>query len=151
MASITRTGSLVRLLLAIAVGVGVALLVRNWLRNSSPVPPLSVVTSASPLAQITIKGRVVGEGATRIALPPDTSFQLRVNPPAAGRVEVHNINPLGVRRAEPLWSQEAAGAGTLESPALRMAAPAGLDTLVVSFQPRAGGQRIQQELQVWHP
>ena len=141
-----RQSALFRLLVALALGLALGNAIKTWL-----LPGLGQQSGDAPRVEILVNGRDVLGGGGSLALPRDTTFMVRVIAPGKGRIELLNINPLGLPAGQPIWTAAADGAGALTSPALRLVDPPGTDTLVVVFKPSLPGLGWQRTVQVWHP
>jgi hypothetical protein len=97
-----------------------------------------------------LAGQAVPLEGDRVALASGARFDLRITPPAAGRLEVFAVAPSG-QVPVMLWSARAHGAGqALRTPTLRLEGDRGVEKLRLLLRGPAGEVLAMHEIRIWH-
>jgi len=95
-------------------------------------------------------GQDIAVSGDNISLPSGAQFAIKVRSNVDGLLAFFTINPNGVSTDKPLWASEVKAGSAVAGPGLRLQGAKGLETLRVILQPAAGGDEIEQHVQIWH-
>jgi len=95
-------------------------------------------------------GQDIAVSGDNISLPSGAQFAIKLGSNVDGSLTFFTINPNGVSADKPLWTSEVKAGSTVAGPGLRLEGTKGLETLRLLLRPTAGGDEIEQHVQIWH-
>jgi hypothetical protein len=115
---------------------------------AAPSETNSVVPALT--AWVVFAGQDNAISGDNISLPSGAQFAVKVLSNVDGELAFFTINPNGESADRPLWTSAVRAGTAVSGPDLRLKGTKGLETLRVILRPSAGGDEIEQHVQIWH-